>query len=423
VERDSAGVPARYRPIALLVGLCCLLAGALAPGSSSADAGWVSFLNSEHKVDFGHEIEFSLDAQATRAIGEVSILYWLAEEAARNRAPAAFEGGREFRATHKWQLERGELAPGEGVCYRWAVRSAEGEEAESPETCFTYEDERFRWESVRQGRIEVFHYGARPLAERLAAAGAKAIARVEEATGLRLAAPVRVYLYASPRDMALAIPVRSELFDAATVTLGMLVDEDAIVLLADQEAPERTLAHELSHALLAQAVSSPFAEIPRWLDEGLAMYAEGDLPEANRRALERAARSGQVLGLRSLTSCPGKAELVDLFYAEAYSVVSYLIQEEGPARVHELLALLARGLPVEEAVQKALGLSLAEVEQRWLATLGVAAREDETPAVTPPGSVAPEGEKTRPVRGLPVCSGAFLVLGSLGLLLTRLQLR
>jgi hypothetical protein len=45
----------------------------------------------------------------------------------------------------------------------------------------------------------------------------------------------------------------------------------------------------LSHIVVGLATKNPFGDLPRWLDEGLAMYAEGELPARNRRALEQAA--------------------------------------------------------------------------------------------------------------------------------------
>ena len=46
--------------------------------------------------------------------------------------------------------------------------------------------------------------------------------------------------------------------------------------------------HELAHLLLAEVTFNCFGRLPTWLNEGLAVYSEGDLPEFQRRALDAA---------------------------------------------------------------------------------------------------------------------------------------
>ncbi|NPV07240.1 MAG: hypothetical protein HPY83_04660 [Anaerolineae bacterium] len=322
-------------------------------------------------MQFGRAIIFRLQAEPEREVERVWLVYRLQGERARNRASAEFSWGDVLEAEWAWELESGMMAPGSTIYYRWELEDAAGERLSSPEGSFQYSDSRFRWEAINEGDLAVYFYQDRSLAERVLRAGMEAVERIADGTGMTPARPVRIYIYASRRDMAAAIPSRSEAFDTRTVTLGMSMGADALVLLGTDSGLLQTTAHELSHAIIHQRTDSPFARLPRWLDEGLAMYAEGELPRDNARALERAIREGNLLSLRSMTSYPGDARLVDLFYGQAYSIVAYMIEQHDAAKMKELLALLAEGVPVNEALQEAYGYGLADLEAGWMEHLGL----------------------------------------------------
>jgi hypothetical protein len=131
------------------------------------------------------------------------------------------------------------------------------------------------------------------------------------------------------------------------------------------------LAHELGHLAVHQITFSPYgADLPLWLDEGLAMHAQFSQESYIPGLLKSALDYNAMISLRSLCS-PFSAisQLAALSYAESYSVVDYLITEYGRDEILNLLLAFKEGNTNDEALQKVYGFDLNELEARWISWL------------------------------------------------------
>ena len=116
------------------------------------------------------------------------------------------------------------------------------------------------------------------------------------------------------------------------------------------------LAHEYVH-LAVDKLSG--GKCPRWLDEGLAQYVTQNLRPADVLALQNALAAGALLPLEVLASDWSLLEdraLVDLAYAQAFSVAQYIVEINGWGAVRDMLKQTAGGDPP----------SAAEIELNWL---------------------------------------------------------
>lgn len=396
--------------VALLVAL--FLSALLAPAAAWAqEPSWVTFGPAEHEVTFGRAVTFGITADVSRPPTEVWLVYRLEGERAENAALAEHQGDRTVTAQWLWELQSGDLPPGAVLTYYWVFESADGQTAQSPESSLEYEDSRFDWSVQEGGILRVHSYRNPDLARTVLDAGLEALARLDEQVGVESRDPIRVYVYASERDMAAAISSRSEAFDARTVTLGMAMGGNTLVLLGRSSDLVGTVAHELSHIVVGRVTDGPFSRLPRWLDEGLAMYAEGALPAGNRRALDQAIRNDSVISLRSMTSYPGDAGLVDLFYGEAYSIVEFLAERDGPEAMRRLLVLIGEGRTIEEALVESHGLTPDELERGWRESVGLPAerRQPAAAAATPTAGVSGQlRNQPGPTQVLPCASALVL---------------
>lgn len=128
---------------------------------------------------------------------------------------------------------------------------------------------------------------------------------------------------------------------------------------------DRILTHELTHAML-HAISP--RNVPAWLNEGLAMYFEGDDMAASEKRLV-AARAFVPLanlegGYTGLTS-----QQADIAYDMSAFATNTLITRLGMANVGTLLQDLDRGLSVESALPR-FGVSLPEFEAQLAKRVG-----------------------------------------------------
>jgi len=400
--------------IALLAGMVCLLARD--GGSVHAD-GEIQVVENSYEVAFSEGITFRLGLKAEAAIKEVTLFYRRVGEGLTVRVPVSVETG-ESVFTHTWELEPGDVPVGARIEYYWHIMDEAGNELKTSPLDFEYEDDRFTWKALEEGSIILFWYGSNEAqARRLLDYATNSLARLQDEMGITLDSPVKIYVYQSKSDMNLALPRYSEAYDERILTLGVVVDDATLLLLGSHRDVEGTIAHELSHIVVGLATDNPYASLPRWLDEGLAMYAEENLPAQNRRALEDAIRRDRLISVRSLSGYTGDPSQVDLFYGEVYSLIEFMLQTYGKDKMAQLLDAIGEGFYQEDALQRVYGFGMDELDLRWRRSLGLQARG--TPSPTAPITPGPARRRVVP------CCGVFYggLLGVAALVFGRRRAR
>ncbi len=109
------------------------------------------------------------------------------------------------------------------------------------------------------------------------------------------------------------------------------------------------LPHELAHIVFIEMVGYRNPAVPLWLQEGVATYQQKDI-RLIKGDLAEIIRNGQYLSLNALNNFRFEGageEQVRLFYAEAYSLVNYLISCFGKDQFVEFCRALRdnRSLP------------------------------------------------------------------------------
>jgi hypothetical protein len=129
---------------------------------------------------------------------------------------------------------------------------------------------------------------------------------------------------------------------------------------------ERQIPHELMHLLLFQWLGPGYANLPTWLDEGLASIAELYPNPDYLVLLDNAVDKDELLPMASLCDTfPRDASSAFLAYAQATSFTRFLQQQYGSAGLGKLAEAYADGMTCERGVQVALGSTLKQLELRW----------------------------------------------------------
>ncbi len=119
---------------------------------------------------------------------------------------------------------------------------------------------------------------------------------------------------------------------------------------------DTTLPHELGHIIFREFVGNEIP-IPLWLEEGVAMYQEKAKRWGANKAVRQAITEGRFIPLKELTlitfSNDSDQKLVELFYAEAASIVYYMITELGEFRFMNFCKELKSGKLFDEALHRA----------------------------------------------------------------------
>jgi hypothetical protein len=182
-----------------------------------------------------------------------------------------------------------------------------------------------------------------------------------------VAAAVTVRIVSSPSEIAGASPPGARPPDWS---IAVAYPEPRVVVLALRHRDGRPvedldieLEHELSHVALHDATGG--AAVPRWLSEGVAVLQSERSSMTRRSALLLASLGGRVRSLAALHDYPDGDTAITLAYAEAADFTGYLIRREGWRGIRVTLHKLARGIPIERALEAAYGRSAGELEKDW----------------------------------------------------------
>jgi hypothetical protein len=194
--------------------------------------------------------------------------------------------------------------------------------------------------------------------------------RVELAS--RLGRPVldrvHVYVARTPGEMATLAPEGAPFpkyaAGVAYSELGLVLLTIAPVEPAAQHDLTEIFRHELAHVALHEAVSG--YHVPRWFNEGFAVYASGEGSFARLQTLWTATLADDLLTLEQLDrTFPANALDASVAYAQAADLLRFLLRQQDRHRFTALIDRLTRGQSFDEALTNSYGTDLATLEYEW----------------------------------------------------------
>lgn len=151
------------------------------------------------------------------------------------------------------------------------------------------------------------------------------------------------------------------------------------LLLYEGQGLEATAAHEMTHLVFNEFMGLSVNEQLRWINEGAAVYEE---TRSNQNsAAWYAARVTQAVApnpipfsqMINLAPQTESRRNVDRWYAQAGSVVGFMIRKGGSFSFYQFLDRLRGGASADEAVSAVYGnawKSLSDVEKAWQLEVG-----------------------------------------------------
>jgi hypothetical protein len=131
----------------------------------------------------------------------------------------------------------------------------------------------------------------------------------------------------------------------------------------------QTVRHELVHIMLSRV--SNVHNIPRWLNEGIAMRVSGEMAVSAEWVLAAAVLRGNLIPLDELDEhFPDDHERAGLAYAESLSAVDYIAETHGEQALPDLIRALRRQ-SFDEALAASFGLDLQTLGERWIRTVRI----------------------------------------------------
>jgi len=357
------------KKVSILALIFCLFLVILSPCLAQA-RGELAILDSSVEVEFPTKLSFNLSAQSDVNITDIRLNYVV------NRVSFAqvtsevyieFVPETTVEASWSWDMRRtGGLPPGSSVVYWWLVEDAKGDQVETTPVQVQFDDTRYQWRRLTEGKVTIYWYeGGESFAQELMATAQQALARLAEDTGAHLEKPVRMYIYASARDL------RGSMIFPQEWTGGVAFTRYGTIAIGispgNLDWGKRAIAHELAHLVIHQMTLNPYNDLPTWLDEGLAMYAEGPPQPGLIPYLNEVLAEDRLISVRSLSS-PFSAygDEALLAYAQSCSLVEFLISNYGQGKMLELLNIFRQGNGYyDAALEKAYGFDMDGLDARW----------------------------------------------------------
>jgi len=283
-----------------------------------------------------------------------------------------FTPGKTVTAEWTWEMRQsGSLPPGATLWWRWRVTDTNGKETVSETKIATWLDDAHDWRSMNNGDYLRIHWyeGDQVFAADLAKAAYSGLQFNETRSGLKADGPINIYIYANTNDLKDAV-----LYEQSW-TGGLAFPEQNIIILGisedDLEWGRDAIVHELTHVLVGHLTFSCLGDVPTWLNEGLAVYSEGELDTYSQQQLEDAIRNDTLLTVRSLSA--GFSEVANkatLSYSQSFSIVKFLVETHGQEKMNALLVALRDGNTVDDALMQTYGFNIEGLEDAWRQAIG-----------------------------------------------------
>jgi hypothetical protein len=330
----------------------------------------------EASVDYPTEVHFRLEVDPEITIVDALLTYDVEQTSCLDvstQVPVQVDG-----PIIKWDwamIRSGNPPPGVELWWEWTLTDDQGQTYTTSRQNLKFADDRFPWQTITQGDVTLHWYAGEEVGPILLESAVDGLLLLEEDLGIELHEDVEFYIYGGSADM------RDAVLYIQDWAGGVAFPEYNIILMGvppdiADDWGRSTIRHELAHLVVGQyGRSCVGGHRPTWLEEGLAMYAEGEPASDVTADLDQAIQENSFAPLRSLSgSFPAHDDAAGSAYSQSYSTIEFLRDEYGQEKLQMLLLLLAEGASYDDALEQIYNVNVDGLEQQWRTWINVPAR-------------------------------------------------
>jgi hypothetical protein len=179
----------------------------------------------------------------------------------------------------------------------------------------------------------------------------------------------KIYIYDSAQDYQKGT-------GQAAWSAGSTIAQDKVIstFIGTQGFFDTTLPHEMGHIIFREFAGYDNSAVPLWLEEGVASYQEKNKYSMANQFIKNEIKESRFLTLKQLSGFNINStddNAVKLFYAEAFSIVDFLIKKFGS----DTFVLFCQNLRDKRNLQRAIASvypfsNLEEMDEAWQKYLG-----------------------------------------------------
>lgn len=348
----------------------------LSPSIAQDDSGggMATVVDKGTQAEFGKNLVFVASAEPSEGISEILVSFTPEGQSTQLEMMNLRVAGLADLAVPVGPLG---LAPFTQITYHFEARWKNGTKISSQEYVLSYNDTRFKWQSLKEGIFEV-HWNAAEditLGQDLINIAKSGLEKSQGLLRVDPPVPLRIYAYSSARALQEALQMTSSDIWVA----GHASPDQGLILISVPSGPEkklelqRQIPHEIMHLLQYQVVRKNYTRQPVWLMEGMASLVELYPNPEYGRVLEETANQDGLIPMENLCAAfPNDAGPAFKAYAQSESFVRFLHTTYGTTGLRDLINQYENGLGCNEGVSTAFGITLGQLDYRWKAeVLGV----------------------------------------------------
>lgn len=312
---------------------------------------------------YGREITFSARVQQPEGIKDIFLFLNVeGENDPRGNLVVADSSG---LLNFTYDVQRNPIHPFADISYWYTLNLQSGEVINSQEYYFQYTDNRFPWQTLKSGSVEVNWYsGEMEFGKNAFDILQQSILRISNLISISPNDPIHLYLYETQTDLNESLALGGQ----ASIVPQLQVLLVAITPSSDQKAQmQQQIPHELTRLLLFQKTGITYALLPVWLREGISTQVEISPNPAFDFALANAVEKQTLISLSDICiSFPQDTGSNLLASAQADSFTTYLFNKYGQSGMEKLIQAFTNGFDCEHGANTALGKNLTQLEYDWL---------------------------------------------------------
>ena len=237
---------------------------------------------------------------------------------------------------------------------------------------FSFAEDNAKWKTVKSTHFVVYYNNAEEgFLNKVVERAEDYYNRIADALGFRRYDfwlwdnRAKVYIYDDAQGYQLATGQPGWSAGAA------IIQEKTIYTFPNDKGFLQTiLPHEMGHIIFREFVGFNNYVVPLWLDEGVACYQEEGRRMASQMVIGRALRNNKLMSLGDLAAFNAlfaqSRESIELFYAESFSIIDYLIRKFGSDKFVLFCQVLRDKKNLEEAISYAYSFAnLKELDKAW----------------------------------------------------------
>ncbi|MFC1807845.1 peptidase MA family metallohydrolase [Candidatus Omnitrophota bacterium] len=178
---------------------------------------------------------------------------------------------------------------------------------------------------------------------------------------------VKIYIYSTHEDFLEATGRQKWIYG-----LAMYDEKEIITYRWNEGFLKSLLPHELTHLIFRDFIGFK-GEAPLWLDEGVAQWQEEEKRKVAFKIVKHLIKGKHLIPLDELTQMDVRegsdALTSQKFYAEAVTLVGFMVEKYGGTRFTMFCRQLRDGKSINKALSFAYTTSirdLNELEKRWM---------------------------------------------------------